>query len=114
VPELKSRIATIPYGVHVPSQIPDKRRRSGDFLRAVYAGRVTRYQKRTLDLVSVGDVLQRRGAPVEITIVGNGPDALELVNALPGLTLTRRLRWVGSIPNTQVLGVFADSDVFVL
>jgi Glycosyltransferase len=113
-PELASRVAAIPYGVHVPPRMPEKRRRQGDALRAVYAGRVMRYQKRILDLVAVGEIMQCRGVAAEITIVGNGPDAPALVNAFPRAALGRRVRWVGALANAQVLDVFAESDVFLL
>lgn len=113
-PELAPRIRTIPYGVRVPREFAGKPRGAETFLRAVYAGRVTQYQKRALDLLSVGRILQENAARVEITIIGNGPDASTLVSGLPQLALTRHMRWVGSLPNDTVLDVFADSDVFVL
>jgi glycosyltransferase involved in cell wall biosynthesis len=113
-PSLASRVRIIPYGVPVPAS-PPARRREGDVpLSAVYAGRLARYQKRVLDLPDIAAALRERGVASEMTVIGAGPDQGAFLAASAPHLVSRAMRYVGSLPNEDVLRVFAESDAFVL
>ncbi len=113
-PSLESRLVTIPYGVNVPAEFPQSEIRRDPTLRVVYAGRMSRYQKRVMDLVTVGHILRERGVNAEITLAGDGADTPILMQAIPDLVLSRHIRLVGGVSNDTVLKLFSESDIFVL
>ena len=123
-PEVASRIETIPYGIpssrarlHA-SPAPDDGRigptgpRTG--LRIMYAGRLVIPQKRVLDLVAIARALEARGVPYEMTIVGEGDDRRVMERAAVDLIRNRRLWFMGGQPNSSVLSLLQESDVFLL
>ena len=113
-PGIEPRQWTIPYGIPVPDRIPERHREPGAQLRAVYTGRVVRFQKRALDLLSIAQLLQERGSNVELTVAGTGTELLEFLGGAGSLILSRHMRYVGGVTNDEVLKLVASSDVFIL
>jgi glycosyltransferase involved in cell wall biosynthesis len=105
---------TIPYGVKVPQEIPERIPAAGGALRIVYAGRLVQEQKRVLDLPRIFNALMERGVPAELAIVGSGADEAALRDACGRWTGAGRVRFLGTLPNQEVLQVFGQSDVLVL
>jgi glycosyltransferase involved in cell wall biosynthesis len=111
-PGIEARQWTIPYGVPVPQEL--RVRAASPVTRAAYAGRLVRFQKRALDLVSIADELRARGVDVELTVAGTGTEMSEFLAAAGSVMLSRHLRYVGGLTNEQVHELIAESDVFVL
>ncbi|MGH9420262.1 MAG: glycosyltransferase family 4 protein, partial [Thermoanaerobaculia bacterium] len=113
-PSLGSRLSVIPYGVDVPPEPVGQRRAAGSPLLAIYTGRLVQYQKRALDLARIGDGIRAAGINAELTVVGNGPDADRLVQKAAPSLVARTMRWVGSVPNDELIGMLRESHAFIL
>lgn len=113
-PTLEPRLVTIPYGVEVPSRLPDRQGGEDAPLRIVYAGRLVQEQKRVLDLPQIARALVERGVPMELTVVGGGTEEQQVQDACAELSLHGHVKFLGIVPNDQVLEVFAQSEVFLL
>jgi glycosyltransferase involved in cell wall biosynthesis len=111
-PTLAGRLTTVPYGVPVPDEIPPKA--DGGPLKLVYAGRLVEEQKRVLDLPRVVAACEARGVPVELTVIGGGADAARLEEACRALRAPGSVRFLGTLPNPDVLRELERSDVFIL
>lgn len=113
-PTFAPRIVTIPYGVSVPSHPPIQRLAAEAALKIVYAGRLVQAQKRVLDLPRIVGALVESGTPIELTIIGGGKEHEQLLNACAPLVARGIVKFMGTLPNEQVLAVFEQSDVFIL
>ncbi len=72
-PSIEARLVTIPIGVRIPATPPARVDRPGP-LRVIYHGILKQHQKRVLDLPRIAQAAVDRGVPIELTIVGAGPD----------------------------------------
>lgn len=81
-------ITNIPCGVEVAASLPA--RQPGP-IRLLYAGRLEHEQKRVGVLLRLASVLEERGVPHEIRMVGDGPAAEEVQNQLAKLRSATRL-----------------------
>lgn len=113
-PSLAPRLLTIPYGVAVPPQLPARQSAENAPLKIVYAGRLVQEQKRVLDLPRIARALADQGAPFVLTFIGGGEDAEQVRAACAELEVQAHCRFLGILPNDQVLQVLAQSDVFIL
>jgi len=111
-PGLEDRLVTIPYGVPVAAAMPERSPR--ETLRVVYTGRLQQAQKRVLDLASIFRRIAEIGAPVELTIVGDGESRDELAHACEGLLAQGVVKMLGTLPNEGVLEIFEQNDVLLL
>lgn len=114
LPDLSERLVTIPYGVPMPEALPVRPSLGTGALKLVYAGRLEQPQKRVLDLPLVLERLLAKGVPAELTIVGDGPARGDLQRACAGLVARGAVRFLGTLPNAAVLGLFEQSHVVVL
>lgn len=108
LPHRADTIFHLSYGIPLPPCTP--RSTPVGPLRLVYAGRLDRH-KGILDLPEIDRALAARGASIEWTIVGAGPDGAELTKRW---AFNPQVRWLGSLPNEEVLALYAAQDVFVL
>jgi len=114
-PELASRIVRIPHGTEVPGgPFREPAPAGGDPLRIVYHGRFTHRQKRIFELPPIVEALLDRGVPVELTIIGDGPDKDELMAASQPLMEIGAIRFLGLLPHQQVLEQLHRYDVCLL
>lgn len=113
-PSLASRLATIAYGVPVAPRMERPQRATHAPLRIVYAGRLARYQKRTLDLIDIADELAALDVPFELTVAGGGPDQGEFLRAASAHLVAGRIRFVGGVPNEMVRELLSHADAFLL
>jgi glycosyltransferase involved in cell wall biosynthesis len=74
-PELAGRFTLIGYGVPLRATAPVKP--PAPPMRVVYAGRLSRHQKRILDLAQIVAAIHESGVSVEFDIAGDGPDRQE-------------------------------------
>jgi len=108
------RLFTIPYGVYVPDGMPKRPNDQNSPIRLVYTGRLIQHQKRILDIPKIAELLASRRVPFELTIVGNGPQEKQLINALKNLIRQNIVKFLGVINNDGIYNVLAKNDVFVL
>jgi glycosyltransferase involved in cell wall biosynthesis len=113
-PELASRIVRIAPGVDVPSGPLQGIIQVDGLLRIVYHGRLAHRQKRIFDLQSIVEALLARGVPVQLTLIGDGPDRHQLMTASQPLVEKGVLRWLGVLPHDQVLEELQRHDVCLL
>jgi glycosyltransferase involved in cell wall biosynthesis len=83
-------------------------------LRIVYHGRLSHRQKRIFELPSIAEALLARGVPVQLTIIGDGPDRYQLMTACQSLIEKGALRWLGLLPHDRVLEELQRHDVCLL
>ena len=113
-PALVDRLYTIPYGVATPSSSGKTTRSPQTPLRLIYAGRLIRYQKRVFDLLLILEALENRQVPVELTVVGSGPEEREFLQASAHALVSGRMRFMGGMANHHVQTLMAQADVFLL
>jgi glycosyltransferase involved in cell wall biosynthesis len=112
-PEIADRIVTIPIGVRIPAS-PPARRLPGDRLRVIYHGVLKQHQKRVLDLPRIVDAAAARGVPIELSIVGAGPDEDELRAAAAPLVDRGLIRFLGVVSPDDTPALLESQDVYLL
>lgn len=111
-PELRGvRAEAIPYGIDFTSAIARTPRAPDAPLRLIYLGRIIEEQKRVSRLAQLAKVLQARRAPVEFSIVGDGPQREQLRAEMRGCDW---VRFHEPVSYEQVPRLLQDYDVFVL
>lgn len=108
-------ICHVPYGVPVPSEPTTrtplgtgKKRRE---LRLIYAGRMSREQKRISALVHLSDELNRRAVRHLLTLVGDGPETGEIDSLAASRPSVRRL---SPVPPAELQNLLDEHDAFVM
>lgn len=112
-PEVADRITTIPIGVRIPPQQPS-RPPAHDRLRVVYHGILKQHQKRVLDFPRIVQAAIDLGVPVELTIVGAGPDELALRAAAASLVEQGAIRFAGVVSPDDTPAILERHDVYLL
>ena len=79
-----------------------------------YVGRLMRYQKRANDVVAIAAALDRRGIPFEMLVVGDGPERTAMEQEGRRLVMRRKLAFLGTQPNDDVLDLLGSCDAFLL
>lgn len=120
-PARRGDIVALPHGVEVPADPPrlrpplGKNESSGKSgrraLRLIYTGRIEHSQKRIGALVYLADELVRRGVPHALTVMGDGPAAVDFDALAKSRPSIRRLCAAGS---DRVAVELRDADAFVL
>jgi glycosyltransferase involved in cell wall biosynthesis len=108
MPHRADTVFHLPYGIEMATAI---RQPVAGPLRAVFAGRFEQRQKGVFDLPEIDRALRAMGVSVAWTVAGMGPDLDELKRRWafnPGV------RWMGTLTNAAMRGLFAQQDVFVL
>lgn len=113
-PSLAARISTIPYGIPVDVPTTTVPRAPAGVLRVVYVGRLLRSQKRANDVVAIAAALDRRGVPFELLVVGDGPERMAMEQAGRRMVLQRKVAFLGTHPNADVLDLLGGCDAFLL
>lgn len=113
VPSLAPRLVTIPNAVPVPTVCPS--RPEGDRpLKVIYHGVLNTYQKRILDIPLILNELVRRGARVELTIAGSGPEREELLSQCQPYLQRGMMRYLGIVPHSRIETLLLENDVYLL
>src|SRR5262245_10237598 len=108
------RLVTIPYGVPVPDNIVRAEPTPGRPLRMLYVGRLEQAQKRVFRLISIVDLLEQRGIPCVLTLVGGGAAMEEFRARTKAHIGSGRVRFAGILPNHDVGKEYLRNDVFLL
>jgi glycosyltransferase involved in cell wall biosynthesis len=112
-PELAERITTIPIGVRVPALRP-ARTTASDRLRVIYHGILKQAQKRVFDLPRIASAAVDLGVPIELSIVGSGPDEAELRAIARPLVDAGVIRFVGVTAPDDMPALLTGHDVYLL
>lgn len=112
-PECAGRVVFIPSGVTAPLAPPPRPDRDGP-LRIAYAGRLSSYQKRVLDLAPAALLLDLWGHPFSLVIAGEGKSRRALARRMSGLSRQGLVRFTGTLSNEAVCELFRQSHAFVL
>jgi glycosyltransferase involved in cell wall biosynthesis len=110
----RDRLVTIPYGVPVPDNIVRAESTSGMPLRMLYVGRMEQAQKRVFRLIDILDLMEKRGIPCILTLVGGGAAAEEFRARAAAHIASGRVRFAGILPNHAVGREYLRNDVFLL
>lgn len=118
-PEFAPRLATIPYGIPLPSRPLDPAESAEVHeqlrpLRIIHIGRLVTRQKRALDLVAIARALEARGVDYELTIVGDGELRHRMEEAAYDLVRRRRIWFTGAQPNVEVMELLESNHAFLL
>lgn len=89
------------------------RKRLGQPLRLLYAGRLTPEKNVRVLLAAVAE-LKRQGIPTECRIVGEGPDRHSLESRVTDLDLHDCVTFAGGVEFDHVLDFYEEADVLVL
>lgn len=118
------RLRTIPYGVECDDAPAERTRRDekGDAgapgarrpLRAIYAGRIARAQKRAFDLIAIEREMRARGVAFELTVAGGGPDEAAFREAAREPIAEGTIRMAGILDAGALAKAYRASDVFLL
>ena len=73
-------------------------------------------EKKGIDTLirALAELRVRHGIPSNLTIAGDGPERQRLARLARELACDDSIRWLGSIENTRVRRLLAESDVFAL
>jgi len=109
----EERVVSIPGGVR-PPEVPVSPREPGELLRLGYVGRLDPEQKRIGDLVAVLEILERRGVPFRMEVVGTGPAEAELRTRLGHFVDAGRVSFQGWLSREALYHkVYPDLDCLV-
>jgi len=111
-PEVADRITTIPIGVRIPASQP-LAPASGRF-RVIYHGILKQHQKRVLDLPRIVQAALDLGVPIDLTIVGAGPDEAALRSASASLVSSGAIRFLGVVSPDDTPSILEAHDVYLL
>ncbi len=103
-------------GVVVANGVPlnhGPRAPRGSALRILYVGRLEQRQKRVLELPAVLSRLAGTGRAFEATLVGTGPDAQGLADALAAAGVADRATLLGARPPHEVRALYLRHDVLL-
>jgi glycosyltransferase involved in cell wall biosynthesis len=112
-PDIAGRIVTIPIGVRIPAERP-LRPLGGDRLRVVYHGILKQHQKRVFDLPRIAQAAVDLGVPIELTIVGAGPDETSLRDAAQPLVERGVIRFTGAVSPDAIPAIVESNEVYLL
>jgi glycosyltransferase involved in cell wall biosynthesis len=109
-----SRIATIPYGVEIPTIFSQNTAARDTELRLIYAGRLVQEQKRVFDLPRIMRELIDRGVPARLTVAGSGSDRDQLMRVCDELGVRQHVAFAGTLSNARMGELLAVHDVLLL
>ncbi|HUG10154.1 MAG TPA: glycosyltransferase family 4 protein [Opitutaceae bacterium] len=112
LPGVKDRLTRIAYGVPVRDRPPAKPQTPP--LRVVFAGRLSKRQKRTNDLADVIAAVHKSGASVMFDIAGDGPDRGEFEKRAAASIAAGTTRMHGAISPEATARLFDQSHVLIL
>jgi len=96
-----------------PATVARVPREAGAPLRVGYVGRLSRLDKRALDLIGLHSELERLGVNYRLDVVGNGPCLDELMSALSAFS--PKVRMHGAVPHEELYErIFPNLDVLIL
>ena len=114
VPALdQSKLFKIPCGINLPEFAPYEK--TNDIIKLIFIGRLTDYEKRAEDLVSICALLHKQGTPFHLDIVGNDEDsARDFSQRFANEGVADRISFHGWQTGQAVQQILNQSDVLLL
>jgi glycosyltransferase involved in cell wall biosynthesis len=89
-----------------------ERRREIPQLRALYVGRLLHWKGVEIALLAVA-LARDAGCDISFTVIGDGPAKRRLEKLCSKLRLNRAVRWIGTVPQSQVGEFYRNADVLL-
>lgn len=99
-------------GIDAPANVQLRRRRRGEPLRALFAGRLLGWKGAHLALQAVAQA-RSRGLDVRLDIAGRGPCEADLRARVQSMGLGDAVRLLGHVPQPELLRHYARSHLFL-
>ena len=103
------RVVANPF---IPPAIPVSRAASSDELVVLFASRIMRTKGIFETLEAVASL--REAPPFRLVVAGTGPDEDAVARRVEELDLSERVALVGHLSGPELVGAYAEADVFVL
>ncbi|MHC1765349.1 MAG: glycosyltransferase family 4 protein [Verrucomicrobiia bacterium] len=108
-------VREIHYGVALPKpDVSAARDASSPELRIVYAGRLEHSQKGVLFLPRILAECVGRGVPLDLSLVGDGPDRQSLLAEAANLGVSHLMKFKGVLPRDTVYSELARAHVLIM
>lgn len=107
-------VVEIPQGVYLPNFAARRTPLPEAGLRLAFVGRLTEPQKGVLLLPEIFDRCRKLGVNARMSVIGDGPDRLALVNKIRHYRAENEIRLLGSLPPEAVLQHLLDSDILLM
>jgi glycosyltransferase involved in cell wall biosynthesis len=112
-PHYRDKVRAITYGIDpISDSVPDRIGSADRPLRVAYVGRFLERDKRISDVPKIVRALAERGIPVEVSLVGEGPDYEQTCDEVKATGVT--VRCPGTVLPEDVRNVFLEHDVMIL
>jgi glycosyltransferase involved in cell wall biosynthesis len=113
-PALAKRMRVIHHGVPAEPELRWPRIDGSSPLRIVYVGRLVEQQKRVFDLPRIMEVLEKRGVPATLTVVGGGKDRRALESLASPCVERGAIRFAGVLSNSKIARELRNHDALIL
>jgi glycosyltransferase involved in cell wall biosynthesis len=109
-------VVHIPNGIDVPDPglLASGRSLHDSPFRIAYVGRIEQAQKRVFLLPAILRRLRDLGVPVELSLVGDGPDHAELASRFQDEGVCDGVQTYGALPHDEVYSVYAQAHATLM
>ena len=105
------KVVTIPWGVHLPNPKPVLKELDYTSLNLLFVGQLKKY-KGVRYLLKAVKILEKKGLPINVVIVGDGPERGNLETYAK--TLGLKIKFTGAVSETLLHKYYASSNLLVL
>lgn len=107
------KVHIIPCGIILPEFVPETK--PNELTRLVFVGRLTDYEKRAYDLVSICEQLHLQGFPFQLHIAGNDESSkVEFTEKLKECGADKQVIFHGWLSGAEVQHLLSSSDILLL
>lgn len=109
----KGKVHIIPCGITLPEFVPDTK--PNELTRLVFVGRLTDYEKRAYDLISICEQLKQQCFPFQLHIAGNDESSkVEFTEKLRECGAEGNVTFHGWLSGAEVQHLLSGSDILLL
>ncbi len=108
-----SKLIYVPLGIDVAEFSPPTTSRTEGPVRLLCVGRLAPEKGQLLLLEAVA-ALRSSGFPLELRLVGDGPDRILLEKRASELEIRSQVKFLGWVDQVQLMKLYSESDLFVL
>jgi glycosyltransferase involved in cell wall biosynthesis len=107
------KVHIIPCGIILPEFVPETQPK--ELARLVFVGRLTDYEKRAYDLISICEQLKQQGFPFQLHIAGNDESSkVEFTEKLKASGADKQVIFRGWQSGAEVQHLLSSSDILLL
>ncbi len=112
-PDVADRVVTVRCGIDLDRVIVNERALRGSTTRLLCVGTMHEVKGQRF-LIEAAALLASRGHPVDVELIGDGPDRYGLESLSEDLGLGERIHFAGALAHDDVLARYAHADVVVV